>query len=151
MSLRKYLIIGLVMTLGACSTTGFDDEQSSNSATDSQIQELENKVGDRIFFDYDSSTLNSEAQETLKKQAQFMSENLELAFTIEGHCDPRGTREYNLGLGERRANAVVQFLQGLGVPSKMLTVVSYGKERPAVEGSTDWSWAQNRRAVTTIE
>ncbi len=152
MSLRKYLVIGLTMALAACSTTGYNsDEQTSSSATDAQIQELENKVGDRVFFEFDSSTLTSEAQEILRKQAQFMSENPELKFIVEGHCDPRGTREYNLALGERRANAVVQFLQSLGIDTKVLTVVSYGKERPAVEGSTDWAWSQNRRAVTTIK
>ena len=153
MSLSKYLIVGLTtLTLAACSTTGYDeDKDGSSNATEAQVSELENKVGDRVFFEYDSSALTSEAQEILRKQAKFFAENPELKFTIEGHCDARGTREYNLGLGERRANAVKQFLISVGVDATKLTTVSLGKERPAVLGNNDWAWSQNRRGVTSIK
>ncbi len=153
MSLSKYLIVGLTtLTLAACSTTGYDeDKEGASNATEAQVSELENKVGDRVFFEYDSSALTSEAQETLRKQAKFFTENPELKFTIEGHCDARGTREYNLGLGERRANAVKQFLISVGVDATKLTTVSLGKERPAVLGNNDWAWSQNRRGVTSIK
>jgi peptidoglycan-associated lipoprotein len=153
MSLSKYRVIAFTsIALAACSTTGYDaDKDASNNASDSQVSELENKVGDRVFFEFDSSAITAEAQETLKKQAKFIAENPDLNFTIEGHCDSRGTRDYNLGLGERRANAVKQFLISLGVEQTKLTTVSYGKERPAVLGNNDWAWSQNRRGVTTIK
>jgi peptidoglycan-associated lipoprotein len=101
-----------------------------------------------VFFEFDSSALNTEAQNTLNKQASFMSENPDLSFNIEGHADETGTREYNLALGERRANAAKEFLVRLGVNESRLTVISYGKERPAVLGSDAFAWSQNRRAVT---
>jgi peptidoglycan-associated lipoprotein len=148
MSLIKYLAIGATLLMvSACSTT----TDSRDSASDSQISEFENKVGDRIFFEFDSSAITEEAQETLKRQAQFMSENPGLKFMVEGHCDERGTREYNIALGERRANAAKQYLISLGVEASRLKTVSYGKEKPAVEGTNDWAFSQNRRAVTKAE
>jgi peptidoglycan-associated lipoprotein len=154
MSLKNLCALAIAAFMfAACSTTGADGtgDDGISSASSGQMQELENKVGDRIFFEFDRSSLTNEAQENLKKQATFMSQNPDLKFMIEGHCDERGTREYNLGLGERRANAVKEFLVTLGVDQSRLTVVSYGKERPAVLGSNDWAWSQNRRAVTTIK
>lgn len=112
--------------------------------------ELRNSVGDRVFFAYDSSVLTSEGQATLQRQSAFASKYANLNFVIEGHCDERGTREYNIALGERRANAVKTYLTSVGVDSSRVSVVSYGKERPAVVGSNDEAWAQNRRGVTTI-
>jgi peptidoglycan-associated lipoprotein len=145
-------IIATLFTLASCSTT-YDTDENKDSATGSasrqQIEELENKVGDRIFFELDSSALTPEAQETLTRQAAFISQNTSLDFAIEGHADERGTREYNLALGERRANAVKEYLANLGVDSAKISVVSYGKERPAVLGSNEWAWSQNRRAVTS--
>jgi peptidoglycan-associated lipoprotein len=150
MKLLKAVLLGAsLLSLSACSSTsGSGDDAPVVKATPTQIQELENKVGDRVFFEYDSSALTTEAQNTLNKQAAFMSENSDLSFNIEGHADERGTREYNLALGERRANAVKQFLVGLGVTENRLTVISYGKERPAVLGANEFSWSQNRRSVT---
>lgn len=107
-------------------------------------------VGDRIFFGYDASDLSSEAQSTLSKQAAWLMQFPNVAIQVEGHCDERGTREYNLALGERRANSVKEYLVSLGVAAGRLSTISYGKERPAVEGSNDDSWAQNRRGVTRI-
>ena len=107
-------------------------------------------VGDRVLFGYDSAELSAEAKLTLDQQSRFLRANADLTFTIEGHCDERGTREYNLALGERRGNSVRDFLVSLGVDAGRITVISYGKERPAAEGSTSESWAENRRAVTVV-
>ena len=108
-------------------------------------------VGDRVLFDYDSSELSSEAKLTLDKQSRFLRVNSDLTFTIEGHCDERGTREYNLALGEKRATAVRDYLVIEGISPDRIRVISYGKEKPAVVGSNDMAWSKNRRAVTTID
>ncbi|RED49791.1 peptidoglycan-associated lipoprotein Pal [Aestuariispira insulae] len=107
-------------------------------------------VGDRVFFGFDKSNLNSDAQSTLAKQAAWLIKYPQVTIQVEGHCDERGTREYNLALGERRANSVREYLISLGVSENRITTISYGKERPAVEGSNDEAWAQNRRGVTRI-
>ncbi len=151
MNLFKTLAVGATLALlAACSTTSSTDGEATN-ASQSQIDELENRVGDRVFFEFDSSAVTAEAQEILKKQAAFMAQNSDLKFAIEGHCDERGTREYNLALGERRANAVKQHLVSLGVDASRLSTVSFGKERPAVVGTNDWAWSQNRRSVTVAK
>ncbi len=108
-------------------------------------------VGDRVLFDYDSSELSSEAKLILDKQSRFLRANSDLTFTIEGHCDERGTREYNLALGEKRATAVRDYLVIEGISPDRIRVISYGKEKPAVVGSNDMAWSKNRRAVTTID
>ena len=113
--------------------------------------DLEQNVGDRVFFGYDSSVLTAEGQATLERQATWMKKHGSVNVTIEGHCDERGTREYNIALGERRANAAKNYLVNLGVDSSRISVVSYGKERPAVLGSTESSYAQNRRGVTVVD
>lgn len=107
-------------------------------------------VGDRVFFAFDSSSVDSAARETLVRQAQWLNENPAVNATIEGHADERGTREYNLALGARRAQAARDFLVSQGVAGNRLQVVSYGKERPVALGSDEASWAQNRRAVTVV-
>lgn len=108
-------------------------------------------VVDRVFFGYDSSVLTGEAQGTLERQASWLrGEGSANSVVVEGHCDERGTREYNLALGERRAAAAKSYLVSLGIPSGRITTVSYGKERPAVLGSNDSAWGQNRRAVTVL-
>ncbi|MAR57081.1 MAG: peptidoglycan-associated lipoprotein [Rickettsiales bacterium] len=111
---------------------------------------MEQNVGDRVFFAYDSSVLSSAAQSTLQRQSSWLNEYPNVNVAIEGHADERGTREYNLALGERRANAARNYLESLGVNPSRMRVVSYGKERPAVLGSDEQAWAQNRRAVTVI-
>ena len=108
-------------------------------------------VGDRVLFDYDSSELSAEAKLTLDKQSRFLRVNSDLTFTIEGHCDERGTREYNLALGEKRATAVRDYLVIEGISPDRIRVISYGKEKPAVVGANDMAWSKNRRAVTTID
>lgn len=108
------------------------------------------RVGDRVLFETDSSQLDSEAQETLRRQASWLQRHRQLAVTIEGHADERGTRDYNLALGARRANASRSYLIGLGVDPNRLRTVSYGKERPVDPRSTPTGWRVNRRAVTTL-
>ncbi|MFQ5984418.1 MAG: peptidoglycan-associated lipoprotein Pal [Alphaproteobacteria bacterium] len=108
-------------------------------------------VGDRVFFDFDKAVLKPEAQNTLRRQAAWLASFPDVTVTIEGHCDERGTREYNLALGERRANAVKNFLVALGIDASRLATISYGKERPAVVGSNEAAWAQNRRGMTIVD
>lgn len=105
-------------------------------------------VGDRVFFAFDSSALSQDAQRTLQRQAAWVNHAGPQVLTIEGHADERGTREYNLALGERRANVVRDYLIAQGVPTDRLRTVSYGKERPQLAGHDAAAWAQNRRAVS---
>ena len=114
-------------------------------------QDLVVNIGDRVFFAYDSFSLTPEAQQIISQQAEWMKRYPNVRLTIEGHCDERGTREYNLALGERRANSVKTFLTAQGVDMSRVSTVSYGKERPAVMGSSAEAWAQNRRAVAVVE
>lgn len=112
---------------------------------------LEEFVGtDRVYFDYDQSDLTPNARATLDQVATFLSTRQVITLTIEGHCDERGTREYNLALGERRANAIRDYLIALGINQGRLATISYGKERPAVLGSSESIWAQNRRGVFVV-
>ncbi len=113
-------------------------------------EDLVVNVGDRVFFDYDRYELRSEARAQLEKQAAWMRNFPQVTVTIEGHCDERGTREYNLALGERRADSARNYLIALGVDPNRIRIISYGKERPAMVGSDETSWAQNRRAVTVV-
>ena len=161
------LVLGALFFLASCETatqnalkgdTGKAVKSSSAAKSGSSIfgsakQTPADKliaVGDRVLFDYDSSELSSEAKLTLDKQSRFLRVNSDLTFTIEGHCDERGTREYNLALGEKRAQAVKNYLIGLGINPDRVSTISYGKERPAVVGSNDGAWAQNRRSVTLV-
>lgn len=109
------------------------------------------EVGDRVFFDYEKSDITEESRTTLDRQALWLNRYLDVTVVIEGHCDERGTREYNLALGERRANAVREYLVASGVDPARVQTISYGKERPVALGSDEASWAQNRRGVTVIE
>ena len=111
---------------------------------------LQSVPADRVFFDTDQFSLTAEAQSVLQAQAEWLQRNPQVPITIEGHADERGTREYNLALGDRRANSVRNYLATLGVDSGRMTTISWGKERPEVLGSTDAAWAQNRRAVTVL-
>ncbi|MCJ9427610.1 peptidoglycan-associated lipoprotein Pal [Kordiimonas sp. A6E486] len=106
---------------------------------------------DRVFFQYDSSELTAHAQDTLRKQADWLKHYPQIKVQVQGHCDERGTREYNLALGERRATAVKNYLVALGVPASRLSTISYGKERPAVVGNGEQFWSQNRRGVLVVQ
>lgn len=130
----------------------FDNDMNGAGAGAPGSQEdLNAQAGDRVFFGYDSSELESDGRATLEKQAAWLKQYANVSITIEGHADERGTREYNLALGERRAQAVKNYLVSLGVPAERLNTISYGKERPAVMGYGDEAWSKNRRGVTTVQ
>ena len=112
------------------------------------VEYLAKGVPDRVFFATNESVLTTASRDTLRKQAAWMRTNDSLSFTIEGHADERGTREYNLALGERRANAAKDYLMTYGISGNRLSVISYGKERPVNSGSNPLAWSQNRRSVT---
>ena len=174
------LAIFLAAFISACSTTPKDTAGASGSGSSSSdsssdpssgdadiLSDLENtelggqnvepgsqedlivNVGDRVYFNYDSSELNSDAKELLQDQVAWIKQH-NASITIEGHCDERGTREYNLALGEKRAQAVKNYMTSLGISSSQISTISFGKERPAVVGSNDGAWSQNRRSVTTV-
>ena len=171
---NKFLISAfLILFVAACATKPKDIAESSGSgstSSDSSVsaeegtitetdgsgivagsqEDLIVNVGDRVFFGYDSSDLDSDALELLQDQVAWLKQNSGVSVTIEGHCDERGTREYNLALGEKRAQAVKNYLIGLGISPDRVSTISYGKERPAVVGSNDGAWAQNRRSVTIV-
>ena len=169
---KFFISIFMVFFVAACATTPKDSADSSGSGSSSSGSDVSSEgtitettgsgivsgsqedlivnVGDRVFFGYDSSDLDSDALELLQDQVAWLKQNSDVTVTIEGHCDERGTREYNLALGERRGNSVKDFLVSLGVDAGRITVISYGKERPAAEGSTSESWSENRRAVTVV-
>ena len=106
---------------------------------------------DRVFFAFDSSALSDNAVEILQTQVDWLKANENVDVIVQGYCDERGTREYNLALGERRANAVKQYLISQGIAADRVSTISYGKERPAVLGNNETAWAQNRRAVTVVK
>jgi peptidoglycan-associated lipoprotein len=112
--------------------------------------DLQQNVGDRVFFKTDQSGVDPEGQKTLQRQADWLKRYPNVTVTIEGHCDERGTREYNLALGARRADAVKNVLIALGVQANRIQTITYGKEKPMTVGSTETAWAQNRRGVTVV-
>jgi peptidoglycan-associated lipoprotein len=156
-------LLGVLLLLAACSSPppeappagppggpgGAGSIGSRNIVPGSQ-QDLEASAGDRIFFSFDRSDISPEAREILTRQADWLRRYPNVTVTIEGHCDERGTREYNLALGERRAQAAKNVLVAAGIPASRISTISYGKERPAVVGSTEEAYAQNRRAVTVV-
>jgi peptidoglycan-associated lipoprotein len=153
-------ILSALVLLAACSSTpetppggpqspGGPGTGSRSGLPGSQ-QDLEASAGDRVFFAFDRSDITPEAQQILARQADWLRRYPNVTVTIEGHADERGTREYNLALGERRAQAVKNVLVAMGIPTSRISTISYGKERPAVVGSSEEAYAQNRRAVTTV-
>lgn len=170
---RLFMIFVTVLVVSACS--GTDDEEVAFDAqaaeregiTDGPLDEIYQgdnassaepgtqadlvvNVGDRVFFGTNRYDLSAEAREVLDKQAAWLREYPNVNITIEGHADERGTREYNIALGERRANSVRSYLSALGISPLRLNVVSFGKERPAVPGANESAWAQNRRSVAKV-
>ena len=152
MNLRNFLAIffaGLV--LSACATVKKDSGmmQSDVYTGSDTVEYLASGVKDRVFFATNKSTLTTASRDTLRAQAAWMrGKGKKLSFTIEGHADERGTREYNLALGERRANSVKDYLMTYGISGSRLSVISYGKERPVNSGSNPLAWSQNRRSAT---
>ena len=163
MQARIIGLLGALLLLAACSSPppeappagppggpgGPGGVGATNIAPGSQ-QDLEASAGDRVFFAFDRSDISAEAREILTRQADWLRRYPNVTVTIEGHCDERGTREYNLALGERRAQAVKNVLVALGIPASRITTISYGKERPIVVGSNEEAWVQNRVAITTV-
>lgn len=140
-------------TASASSTDASSSSASSSSSSADDAMTTAEKlarVGNTVYFDFDSAVLSYDAQVTLSRQSAFLQLNPEVVVVIEGHCDERGTREYNLALGDRRASAARDFLLAKGVDAARIRTVSYGKERPAMLGSNEESWAKNRRAATVL-
>jgi peptidoglycan-associated lipoprotein len=130
--------------------TGMDNGVSGSSMGPGSAGEFENKIGNTIHFDTDSYSLNAEAQGLLQKQAGWLQQYPQHTATIEGHADERGTREYNLALGDRRATTVMNYLVALGVDKSRLSEVSYGKEKPVCVDASASCWNENRRGVTAL-
>lgn len=158
----KFAAVAATLILAGCETKPPastapppDSMSSSGSSTTSSIipgsaEDLRVNVGDTVHFDYDKYNITDEDRGVLQRQAQWLSKYPQIRVTVEGHCDERGTREYNLALGARRANAAKEYLVSLGVSSQRVDTISYGKERPICTESTEDCYAQNRRGVTTI-
>jgi peptidoglycan-associated lipoprotein len=162
MRIRMIGLAAAALLLAACSSNpppatmggpgsgpGIGGPPGGSFAPGSQ-QDLAATAGDRVFFAYDQSTISSEGQQILQRQAEWLKRYPQVSITIEGHCDERGTREYNLALGERRATAVKNVLVALGIPAARIQTISYGKERPIVVGSDEAGYAQNRVGITTV-
>ena len=139
---------GLILSACATSTKKSGQMQGDVYTGSDTVEFLASGVRDRVFFATNKSVLTTASRDVLRKQAAFMRKKKNMTFTIEGHADERGTREYNLALGERRANAVKDYLMTYGISGSRLNVISYGKERPVNSGSNPLAWSQNRRSVT---
>ena len=143
------LVIFATLILSACSTAKKSGNIDGDVYTGKEtVEYLASGVPDRVFFATNKSSLTTAARATLRKQATYLRKNKNLHVPIEGHADERGTREYNLALGERRANAAKDYLMTYGISGKRLSVISYGKEKPVNPASTPLAWSQNRRSVT---
>jgi peptidoglycan-associated lipoprotein len=153
-------LMATLVLVSACDTLGTSEGEGGagggaggvgkGAARPGTQEDMVVNVGDRVFFNFDQSDLSAEAQATLDRQANWLKKYATAKVTVEGHCDERGTREYNLALGERRATAVKNYLVATGVAANRVSTISYGKERPAVVGSNEAAWAQNRRGVTVV-
>ena len=155
-SLRNILLIvmaAFILSACAAKTTKKIETQATQITGDTYtgdetVKYLATGVPDRVFFATNESVLTTASRDTLRKQAAWLRKNSEVTVVLEGHCDERGTREYNLALGERRANAAKDYLMTYGVSASRISVISYGKERPVDSGSNPLSWSKNRRSVT---
>ena len=144
-----FVVIFAALILSACSTAKKSGNIDGDVYTGKEtVKFLASGVPDRIFFATNKSTLTTASRATLRKQATYLRKNKNLNVTIEGHADERGTREYNLELGERRANPARDYLMTYGISGKRISVISYGKEKPINASSTPLAWSQNRRSVT---
>jgi peptidoglycan-associated lipoprotein len=147
----KHLLIlfAAIGLLAACETVSSDRSRSGGAQLTGEAAELA-QVGDTVYFEYDSSALSDDAKATLSAQAAFLAANPTLTVTVEGHCDERGTREYNLALGDRRASAARDYLVAQGVDSARIKTISFGKEKPAFVGSNSYTYSKNRRAASVL-
>lgn len=151
----KKIVVALfaIAVLSGCTsaTNGKHSHDHHNKNNNKHIVEFEKVIGDRVFFALNSSTISPLAHATLARQAEWLKEHNMYNVTIEGHCDERGTREYNIALGEKRAESVKNFLVKQGIDNSRIDTISYGKERPAVIGDTEEAFSKNRRGVTAIK
>jgi peptidoglycan-associated lipoprotein len=155
-TIKAIAAITALMFIAGCSSnnnnsTGTEPPSASTSVAPGSIGDFRQNVGDRVYFDTDMSSIREDGRNTLAKQAEWLKRYTNYPITIEGKCDERGTREYNLALGERRANAARQYLVAQGIPASRIKTISYGKERPEAVGSDEGSWARNRVAITALE
>ena len=148
--LKLAAVLAVALTMGACANKSVGSDAMASAATPGSQQDFVVNVGDRVFFESDQTDLSPQAIATLEKQAQWLQTYNRYAFTIEGHADERGTREYNIALGARRAQAVRSFLASRGIDASRMRTISYGKERPVAVCNDISCWSQNRRAVTVL-
>jgi len=139
-----------VIALSACSTLSESSLFGGSECESKMARDFMANAEDRVFFAYDSSAISNDAAEVLDTQVKWLDKHDQVKVVVQGYCDERGTREYNLALGARRAEAVKQYLVSKGVAADRISIISYGKERPAVLGNNEAAWAQNRRAVTVV-
>ena len=147
--LKLAAVLAVALSMGACAKNAADGAMASAAAPGSQ-QDFVVNVGDRVFFDSDQTELSQQAMNTLEKQAQWLQQYNRYSFTIEAHADERGTREYNIALGAKRAQSVRNFLVSRGISASRMRTISYGKERPVAVCNDISCWSQNRRAVTVL-
>jgi peptidoglycan-associated lipoprotein len=151
--LKLAAVLAVALSMGACANKnglGGADGAMANAAVPGSQQDFVVNVGDRVFFDSDQTELSPQAIATLDKQAQWLQQYSRYSFTIEGHADERGTREYNIALGAKRAQSVRSFLASRGIDPRRMRTISYGKERPVAVCNDISCWSQNRRAVTVL-
>jgi len=144
-------IIVTTLAIAGCAKNADQNAMAGGAATPGSQQDFVVNVGDRVFFETDSSELTDQARATLDKQSQWLNNYNRYSFTVEGHADERGTREYNIALGARRAETVRQYLVSRGIASQRMRTISYGKERPVALCNDISCWSQNRRAVTVLD
>jgi peptidoglycan-associated lipoprotein len=148
--LKLAAVLAVALSMGACANKNVGTDAMASTATPGSQQDFVVNVGDRVFFESDQTDLSPQAIATLEKQAQWLQTYNRYSFTIEGHADERGTREYNIALGARRAQSVRSFLASRGIDSSRMRTISYGKERPVAVCNDISCWSQNRRAVTVL-
>jgi peptidoglycan-associated lipoprotein len=148
---KAFAAIAAMIVMAACSNKEEAAAPATTTVTPGSIADFRQNVGDRVFFDTDQSTVREDGRQTLNRQAEWLKKYGQYQITVEGHCDERGTREYNFALGERRANAARQYLIAQGIPAARIKTISYGKENPDPPGSDEAAWARNRRAVTVLQ
>jgi peptidoglycan-associated lipoprotein len=164
MNFRPMSLLAAALFLAACAQTPQPASNAGSTGgtmapaaapqgtmiTPGSKEDFQQNVGDRVFFAFDHSDITPEGQATLQRQADWLKKYGNVTITVEGHCDDRGTREYNLALGERRAAAAKKVLVALGVPANRVSTISYGKERPIVVGDNEQAWAQNRVGISVV-